>query len=238
MRVAICDDEKAMQTILEKLIDDYRRIRNVDIFIDKFNNGHDLLRALNERDYEIVFMDYQMEDIDGMETSRLIRNRDNDSVIIFVSAYPEVAVDSYEVNTFRFIVKPINKEKLFKAIDDYLKSIDHDNLLILKTHEGTWKIKMSDIIYAEAKGKHTIIRTTQKTFEIHIHLKKIENQLPDEKFCRCQRAYIAGFSHIENHTNSEITFDNGEMAQIGKTYRVKFKNAFQNYILRYNQDIN
>lgn len=148
MRVAICDDEKTMQKELEKLLDEYSRIRKIDISIDKFDNGHDLIKTLSEREYEIVFMDYQMQDVDGMETSRLIRNKNNECIIIFVSAYPEIAVESYEVNTFRFIVKPINKEKLFKAIDDYLKSIDYDNLLILKTHEGTWKIKMSDIIYA------------------------------------------------------------------------------------------
>lgn len=235
MRAAICDDEKSMQSVLEKMLNEYGKIRNIDISVDKYDNGHDLIRVLNEKDYEIVFMDYQMDDINGMETSRLIRNKNNDCIIIFVSAFPEVAVDSYEVNTFRFIVKPINKEKLFKAIDDYLKSIDYDNLLILKTHDGTWKIKMSDIIYAEAKGKHTIIRTTQKTFEIHIHLKKIENQLPAEKFCRCQRAYVAGFSHIQNHTSLEIFFDNGERAQIGKVYFSKFKKSFQEYIMRYNE---
>ncbi len=237
MRVAICDDEKSMQIVLEKMLDEYSRIKKIDISVDKFDNGHDLIRALNEKEYEIVFMDYQMDNIDGMATSRLIRDKNKECVIIFVSAYPEVAVDSYEVNTFRFIVKPINKEKLFKAIDDYLKSIDHDDLLTIKTHDGTWKLKMSDIIYAEAKGKHTIIRTTQKTFEIHVHLKKIENQLPNEKFCRCQRAYIAGFEHIESHTNTEIVFDNGERAQIGKSYIVRFKKLFQEYIMRYNERI-
>lgn len=234
MRVAICDDEKPMQIALEKLLDEYSRLRKIDISVDKFENGHDLIKTLNEREYEIVFMDYQMDDIDGMETSRVIRSKNDENIIIFVSAYPEIAVDSYEVNTFRFIVKPINKEKLFKAIDDYLKSIDYDNLLILKTHDGTYKIKMSDIIYAEASGKHTIIRTTQKILEIHIHLKKIEDQLPEEKFCRCQRAYIAGFSHIENHTNTEILFDNGERAQIGKVYTAKFKKSFRDYIMKYN----
>lgn len=234
MRVAICDDEKPMQIALEKLLDEYSKLRKIDISVDKFENGHDLIKTLNEREYEIVFMDYQMDDIDGMETSRVIRSKNNENIIIFVSAYPEIAVDSYEVNTFRFIVKPINKEKLFKAIDDYLKSIDYDNLLILKTNDGTWKIKMSDIIYAEASGKHTIIRTTQKILEIHIHLKKIEDQLPEEKFCRCQRAYIAGFSHIENHTNTEILFDNGERAQIGKVYTAKFKKSFRDYIMKYN----
>lgn len=234
MRVAICDDEKVMQATLVSLLNEYKQLRGIDVYFDKYDNGYDLLRALKEREYEIIFMDYQMEGIDGMETSRLIRSANKECIIIFVSAYPEVAVDSYEVNTFRFIVKPINKEKLFKAIDDYLKTIDYDNLLILKTHEGTWKIKMSDIIYAEAKGKHTIIRTVKKTFEVHIHLKKIEDKLPPEKFVRCQRAYVAGLAHISNHTNSEIFFDNGERAQIGKVYTTKFKKTFQEYVMRYN----
>lgn len=233
MRVAICDDDKTMQTTIVKLLNEYKQLRAIDVYVDKFDNGYDLLRSSKE--YEIVFMDYQMEGIDGMETSRLIRSTNKECIIIFVSAYPEVAVDSYEVNTFRFIVKPINKQKLFKAIDDYLKTIDYDDLLILKTHEGTWKIKMSDIIYAEAKGKHTIIRTSKKTFEIYIHLKKIEDKLPPEKFFRCQRSYIAGFAHIDNHTDTEIFFDNGERARIGKAYTVKFKAAFREYIMRYNE---
>lgn len=233
MRVAICDDEKIMQQNLVKLLDEYAQIRNIDLVIDKFDNGVSLLRSSQE--YEIIFMDYQMKDIDGMETSRFIREKNKKCVIIFVSAYPEIAVDSYEVNTFRFIVKPIKKEKLFKAIDDYLTSIDFDNLLVLKTHEGIWKMNMSDIVYAEAKGKHTIIRTIDKTYEVHIHLKKIEEQLPTEKFFRCQRAYVVGFEHIDNHSNTEIYFDNGERAQIGKTYSVRFKKAFQNYIIRYNK---
>ena len=234
MRVAICDDEKPIHILLEKYLNEYGCIRNIDISVDKFDNGHDLLRALNERDYEIVFMDFQMDGIDGLETARLIRGKNNDSIIIFVSAYPEVAVESYEVNTFRFIVKPIEKEKLFRAIDAYLRSIDYDNLLILRTNNGNWKIKMSDIIYAEARGKHTLIRTVQKTYEVHIHLKKIGEKLPEEKFCRCQRAYIAGFAHIANHTGTEIVFDNGERAMIGKIYAVKFKKAFRDYIMRYN----
>ncbi|MDE7292799.1 MAG: LytTR family transcriptional regulator DNA-binding domain-containing protein, partial [Oscillospiraceae bacterium] len=105
----------------------------------------------------------------------------------------------------------------------------------LKTHEGTWKPKISDIIYAEAKGKHTVIRTTEGEFEIHIHLKKLEEMLPDEKFIRCQRAYIAGFEHIKNHTSEEIIFDKGEKALIGKAYITAFKTAFKHYIMRHNE---
>lgn len=233
MRVAICDDEKAMHITIENLLIEYKNIRNIDIFIDKFESGYDLLKS--EREYEIIFMDYQMDGLDGIETARKLRDKNNECCVIFISAFMHASVPSHEVDAFRFILKPINKNKLFDAIDAYLKTIDYDNLLILRTHEATWKIKMSDIIYAEAKEKHTIIRTKDNTYEIHIHLKKIEDKLPTEKFFRCQRTYVASFAHIEHHTNTIITFDNGELAKIGKAYSSKFKKAFQEYVMRYNE---
>lgn len=67
-----------------------------------------------------------------------------------------------------------------------------------------------------------------------VHLKVIENKLPSKKFIRCQRAYVASFEHIRNHTNTEIIFDNGERAMIGKSYSKKFKKEFQKYVVRYN----
>ena len=235
MRVAICDDEKAMHITIENLLIEYRNIRNIDILIDKYDNGYDLLKS--EREYEIIFMDYQMDGLDGIETARKLRDRNNKCCVIFISAFQEASMQGYEVNTFRFVLKPINKNKLFDAIDAYLKTIDYDNLLILKTHEAVWKIKTSDIIYVEAKEKHTIIRTKDAAYEIYIHLKKIEDKLPAEKFVRCQRAYVASFEHIKHHTSTEITFDNGERAQIGKAYSAKFRKAFQEYVMRYNERI-
>lgn len=232
MFAAVCDDEKIMQNALAVLLNEYGMKKGVDILIDKFENGYDLLRS--SRKYDIVFMDYQMSGMDGIKTSRKIREANDDCTIIFISAFPEAALDSFEVGTFRFLKKPIDKHKLFRALDDYMKSVDLDNLLMIKTKEGVWKIKISDIIYAEAKGKHTLIRTVSGCMEVFVHLKVIENKLPPKKFIRCHRAYIASFEHINNHTSSEIFFDNGEKAMLGNAYTKKFKEEFKNYIIRYN----
>jgi len=233
MKIAICDDEKVDRHEIASLINQYRLYKKIDIFPDIYDSGEKLLSS--KLNYDVIIMDYQMEDIDGIETCRRIREHNKDCTIIFISAYPLAALDSFEVNTFRFISKPIDKAKLYKALDDYLTSIDYDNLLILKTHEGTWKIKMSDIIYAEANGKHTNIRTIDKTFDVHIHLKIIESKLPKSKFIRSHRAYIVGFNHIVNHTNEEIVFDNEEKAEIGKRYAAQFKQAFRDYVIKYNK---
>lgn len=233
MRFAICDDEKVSRDEIAGLINTYQVQRKLDIFSDAFDSGQKLLSS--KLDYDVILMDYQMRDIDGIETCRKIREINKDCIIIFISAYPLVALDSFEVDTFRFITKPIDTAKLFKALDDYLATLNADNVLSLKTHEANWIIKMSEIIYAEANGKHTFIRTADRTYDIHIHLKAVEKQLNKTMFIRCHRTYVVGFRHIKNHTTSEILFDNGEKAEIGKHYASQFKTAFQDYVIRYNK---
>ena len=134
MNIAICDDEKIWQDELIKHLNEYKNKRKIDIFIQCFSDGKSCYESQNDK-YDIIFMDYQMYDTNGIETARKIRKSNSDSIIIFISAYPQVALDTFEVKTFRFLAKPIDKAKLFKAIDDYLAEIDVDSFLIFKTHE-------------------------------------------------------------------------------------------------------
>lgn len=233
MRAAICDDESVFRRELKEMLNEYASARRIDLVSDEFGSGRDL--TADTKKYDVIFMDYQMNGLNGLDTSRRIRALGSDCIIIFVSAYPDIAIDTFEVSTFRFLTKPVDKQKLFKALDDYLKSTDNDNLLVVKTREASWKIKISDIVYVEAKLKHCIIRTADNTFEIAANLKHIERQLPPDKFARCQRSYIAGFRHIVNHSSVCILFDNGEKAVIGKKYLTQFKKSFQDYIMRYNE---
>lgn len=234
MKVAVCDDEKVFHREITSLLRKFQKARGTDIFIDYFENGGMLLKSKYE--YDVIFMDYQMEKLNGIETAWKLREANSDSVIIFISAYPAAALDAYEVNTFRFLQKPVDEEKLFKALSDYLKTIDYDNLLLINTHDESYRIKMSEIIYLEGDGKYTTIRTKDKSFRLHINLKQLEIKLPAAKFIRCSKSFVVGFQHIDNHDSSKIIFDNGEKAIIGAHYAAKFKIEFQNYIMRYNEE--
>lgn len=233
MKAAICDDEKIFHKQLSALLWKYMESRNIEIYPDFYENGEDLLRS--QKEYDIIFMDFQMDGINGIETGIKLRESNSDCVIIFVSAYPAAALEAYEAKTFRFLMKPIDETKLFKALDDYLKLIDYDNLLLLNTHEEKYKIKMSEIIYLEGDGKYTTVRTKKQSLRIRMNLKQLELKLPKSKFIRCSKSFVVGFAHISNHNNSEIIFDNGEKAIIGGHYAAKFKTEFQFFIMRYNE---
>lgn len=233
MKAAVCDDEKIYHKEVSVLLRKFMKTRNIEIYTDFYGDGEELMKS--KKEYDIVFMDYQMEGINGIETAVKLREANSDSVIIFISAYPAAALDAYEVKTFRFLVKPINEAKLFKALDDYLRTIDYDNILLLNTHDCNYKIKMSEIIYLEGDGKYTTVRTKKQSLRIHLNLKQLELRLPKSKFIRCSKAFVVGFAHISNHDSCEVLFDNGEKAKIGAHYAAKFRTEFQNYIMRYNE---
>ena len=232
MNIAICDDEKVFHKELKDALCNYACDRNIDIYTFCFSNGTDLINS-NEL-FDVIFMDYEMSGLDGIETSELIRKNNDATTIIFISAYPHVVFDTFSVNTFRFLTKPLDIKKMYDALDAYRYSIDKDNLLIIKTLEKTWSIKHSEIIYAEAKRKHTILRTSKNSLEIAKCLGEIESMLPKEDFFRVHKAFLVNFKHITNYDKSFIVFDNGERAALGNKYYTNFKLQFLNFIKKYN----
>ena len=232
MKIAICDDKIVLHDDLKKHLEEYAIKRNLILVYDDYTNGYDLIASNIE--YDLIFMDYQMDEIDGLETSRKLRKKNIQTPIIFLTSFPNIVFDTFEVNAYRFLVKPIDKEKFTSAMDDFLKSIEESNFLLLKTEDDTKKINIDDIIYVEASDKYCYIRTITDNILFKKTLSEIEKQLPEDKFFRSHRTYLVGFRHIVSHTTSDILFDNKERALISKLKNTQFKKAFTDYIKRYN----
>lgn len=232
MKIAVCDDEKIFFNELNELFTQYSKEMQEQIYALYFSTGRDLLSS--QLKFDIIFMDYQMNDLDGMETCRILRTRKNDTTIIFLTSFPQVVFQSFEVNTFRFLVKPIKKQDVFDAINAYIKSVNNDDFLLINTNDGSFRLKLSEIIYIEAQGKSCIIRTVDNSFQSCKYLKEFEKLLPTDSFMRTHKSCIVHFLHINNHDNTTIYFDNGERGTIGKRYLSTFKKSFQIYIMKYN----
>lgn len=232
MKIAICDDQMAMHTELKKHLENYAQKRNLIMIYNDYTNGFDLISSQNE--YDIIFMDYQMAEIDGLETARQIRKKNNETAIIFLTSFPDIVFDTFEVNAYRFLVKPIDDKKLEFALDSFLADNDESNYILIKTDDSNKKININDIIYIEASDKYCNIRTNEGTILFKKTLSEIEKMLPEDKFFRCHRTYLVGFRHIVSHTSTDILFDNKERALISRVKISPFKKAFTNYIKRYN----
>lgn len=233
MKIAICDDEMRFHAEFKKCMDQYAKLRGLDIIYHDYFNGKDLITS--EKKYDIIFMDYQMTALNGLDTARKLRQKNIHTPIIFLTSYPNIVFDVFEVNAFRFLLKPINMSKLTDAMDSYLKSQDTNNYIIIKVDDTLIKINQKDIIYVEACNKHCYIRTIDDNIFFKKTLSELEELLTlDNTFYRCHRSYLVNFNHIVSHTSSDITFSNNEKALISKTKLSGFKNAFLTHIKSHN----
>ena len=231
MRITICDDETPMQRELKRQLDQYARTRNIYITYKYFKSGADLLANYHEED--LIFMDYQMDGLDGLETALKLRAEHNNTPIIFLTSFPHIVFDTFEVNAYRFLVKPIDPDKLTAAMNDFLSAQKDDNYIIIKDGDTSRRICLDSIIYAEAADKYCYIRTTEEGFVYKKTLAEFEAMLPQDRFFRSHRTYLISFRHVVSHTETTILLDNQEKALISKLKRTPFKKSFQDYIKRY-----
>lgn len=234
MKIAICDDEQFWRTELFDLIKEYHDSKRIECSISQFSNGTELL--LSHDKFDIIFMDYMMNDIDGLEIAHKIRALNNRCAIIFASSYPDIAIDTFEVAAFRFLTKPINKEKLFKALDDHRRTLESDDFIILKNRDSETIIRSSDIIFCEAWGRRTTIHTTKENIECSKKIKEIEKILTYDFFFRCHKAFLVSFKYISSFNNTTLFFENGEKAFISRNYLPTFRASFQKYVLKISKE--
>ena len=111
MRIAICDDEKILQEQLKVEIEGY--FNSLDIMTVCFNSGEALLVDFEKNQYDIVFLDIEMNGLNGLQTAKYLHEKKKDLPIVLVTSHTELAMEGYEVQAFRFLGKPIDRNKLY-----------------------------------------------------------------------------------------------------------------------------
>ena len=115
LRIALCDDVSTEKELLEQYIRQWADRQSLPVCVRSFSDGQSLLHAMEREAFPIVFLDIQMQGLDGMETARRIRQIDGsakEAGICFVTGYEDYLAEGYEVEAFRYLLKPLKKEKL------------------------------------------------------------------------------------------------------------------------------
>ena len=199
MQIAICDDEVSMVQILEE------KIKKLlpDAVIDKYLSGDELIASGSKPD--ILFLDIQMLGMDGMETAKMLRQDNEDMILIFVTAAEEYVFQAFDVGAFHYLVKPFSDEKLkevvTKAVHNIKRSsrLEKDEKYIMVQAAGSHiKIFLRDIVYAEVYNRKVIIHTRSTDIEYYGKLQELSDMAGTD-FFRTHRAYLVHFKYVEKY---------------------------------------
>lgn len=228
LRVAICDDSEYMRNTTKQCLLKYSMQKDLDYTVKLYENGESMLQHVG--DYDLVFLDYEFEDkgADGLTIAKEIRKVNKDLMIIFLSSYPNIVFQSFEVGTFRFLVKPIEEEKFFQAMDDLLKQFETDDVLTVRIDGTSYFIQGKQIAYIEGSGKNCIVHCMDKEepLEIHETLSAVEGRLSEKKFFRCHKSFLVNLAYVASYNHTDVNLENGEALMVS---RQKYKSFVETY---------
>ena len=173
INIAICDDEKYISDKVKKLALDFFHRKNVEIKISQFGSGEELLRY--NKSIDILFLDIQMDGIDGMETARKLRSQNYKGYLIFITVLKEMVFQAFEVQAYDYLVKPIEEEYFDKKMERLFASMQNANeanLLVQKGYESNI-ISFDDIIFCEIIDRKIYLHL--KSGEVIDYYDRIEN---------------------------------------------------------------
>lgn len=228
IRIAIVDDEKVIREQIKKLIEK----KQTDCEIDTYGTGEDLLKA--DSVYDIIFLDIQMKGMNGIETAKALRQKADNTVLIFITGVKEYVFDAFDVSAFHYLIKPIEEHKFSevyeRAVLEVRKRKQQTNgQLFVKTRNRNATFNQSDILYIESRAKKVEIHTKTDTVEAYAAIGELEKQLVGS-FYRCHRGYLVNMAFIMEYGNDSITLNNGETIILSKDKYSEFVKVYMRYL--------
>ncbi len=226
MNIAVVDDEKVIREQIGSLI----KKQMPDCYLESYTTGEELLAA--GKRFDIVFLDIQMDGMDGIEVARTLRARQDEIVLIFVTGNREYVFDALDLYAFHYLLKPVDEGKfmevLVRAAGEVAKKKEKKGLFIKKRN---LTLDQTDILYIESRAKKVEIHTARSKdiIEIYATMEELEDQL-EEDFYRCHRAYLVNMAHIREYDSDSITITNGDKICLTKKKYGDFVKTYMWYL--------
>ncbi len=228
LNIAICDDEKVIREQIKELAE-----KEMPCVCDGLYETGDALLAAGKQ-FDIVFLDIQMEGTDGIETAKRLRQRDEDTILIFITGIREYVFEAFDVAAFHYLLKPIEVDKFREVFRRAGRELEkrkskRRETVFIKTRNRSFSLEKDSILYIESRGKKVEIHTTGETIEAYASMNEMEGQLGGG-FFRCHRGYLVNMAYVAEYDSGSITLNNGEYVYLAKEKYGEFVKAYMRYL--------
>jgi DNA-binding LytR/AlgR family response regulator len=227
MKCIIVDDEPIARKGVKKLVEEIPALE----LLDSLNSAKAAAVFMKENPVDLVFLDIQMPGASGIEFARSIPKT---TLVIFITAFTEYALDSYEVDAVGYLVKPVEPAKFRKAVekalayhsllmDEEKKAVENigSEYIFVRSDRRYFKVKLKDVLFIEGLKDYVIIQLEDKRIITRMSLKSIQELIPQNIFLRINRSYIINREQINSFDNNDVFIKSYEIA-IGNSFRETF----------------
>ena len=227
MNIAICDDEPIFLKQLHKRLTD---MKIPDCEVHEFTSGRDLLSFYVKGMYEVVILDVEMPDMNGLHTAERIRQIDKSVIISFLTNYAEFAVQGYDVGAFRYILKTQPDYVYAKQISSIIAECEQRFRTFKFTNKNlSFKFNLTDILYFEGHKRKVSLFTLTGELEYGGEFTEVCSELLKYNFILINRGILVNLDHIQNINKYDVILSNGKKIPIGRTYKDEVVSRYLDY---------
>lgn len=230
IRIAICDDEIYMSDHIKALVSRFFRKKNKETAIRSFSSGEELLKYDGQID--ILFLDIQMKDIDGMETARKLRADKFRGFLIFITVLKEMVFESFAVQAYDYLIKPVGENQFEKTMERLYNSMENaseDSLLVQKGYESRI-IRKDEIVFCEIIDRKVYLHLeSDEVIDYYDRIENLETKL-NGNFFRCHRSYLINLKHLKGYKKGAAYMDNGREVPVSRLRGKEFSGVILQYM--------
>ena len=231
IKFAICDDEPVMAQEIADQLSEYMNEEHITSYcVNSFSDGRSLLES--GCDFDVIFLDIQMEQPNGLETAKILRQHKNHCLLIFVTVLKECVFEAFEVEAFDYLVKPLDSGHFKRTMDRMIKSIRRRETKSIVVRRGTScdVILLAEIVYCEVQGRKIYIH--QSKGKITDYYDKLDDlaQRIDGRFFRCHRSYLVNIEYVRGCNAGQVILSQGDKIPVSRLRERDLTQALLRYM--------
>ena len=217
MRIAVIDDQPADRDYIAALVSRWAKDRDTAVTAVPFPSAEAFLFAYSEdRDFDILLLDIEMGAINGVELAKTVRAENDVVQMVFITGFPDFIAEGYEVSALHYLMKPVDRDKLFSVLDRAAANLEKAERRLRVTFERrTDYVPFSKILYLEAQKQYVRIVTEGEEYRMKASLAETAAQL-DEFFFPCQRSFAVNLRHVARILPDRVVLKNGAEVPISR----------------------
>lgn len=231
-KIAICDDEQIICSVIYNKLHNISKGKSVVFEIDCFTSGEELCNEMERTNYDLLFLDIELPQMNGVDVGKHIRETlKNESIqIAYISSKQEYAMELFKVRPINFLIKPLSDDKIESLIDKFLQlnKIDTE-MFTFKSRRKYYKVPLSEILYFYSNSRKIHIVTINKEYEFYGSLDDIYNSVKNKKFLFVHKSFLVNFKYICKYQYEHLTLIDNKIIPISQSRRKAVRLVFANY---------